>query len=636
MTQAVHAETHGFQTEVKQLLSLMAHSLYSNKEVFLRELISNASDAADKLRFKALEESSLYENDGQLRVRLIVDKEKRTLTISDNGIGMSRDQVIEHLGTIARSGTAEFFKNLSGDKSQDSQLIGQFGVGFYSAFIVADKVTVLSRAAGEPADRGVQWESEGEGSFTVADVTKESRGTDVILHLRAEEEEFLDDWRLRSVVGKYSDHISIPVEMYKEATPDREEDGETIVGSPAEWEKVNRATALWTRNPKEITDEEYQEFYKHIAHDFEDALLWGHNRVEGAQEYTSLLYVPARAPWDLYNREQKHGLKLYVQRVFIMDDAEQFMPAYLRFVKGVLDSNDLPLNVSREILQDNKTTAALRKACTKRVLTMLSKLAKEDAEKYAKFWNEFGNVLKEGPAEDYANKEEIAKLLRFASTAGEGEAATVSLEDYVGRMKDGQQKIYYITADSYAAAKNSPHLEIFRKKGIEVLLMWERVDEWLMSHLNEFDGKQLISVTRGELDLGELEDDADKQAQEASEKANASLVERVKASLGDVVKEVRVTHRLTDSPSCIVTDAYGMSTQMIKLMRAAGQPVPEQKYILELNPEHPLVKKLDGIADEALFGEWVTLLHEQAQLAEQGGLTDPASFVARVNRLLLG
>ncbi|SIQ12721.1 molecular chaperone HtpG [Aeromonas sp. RU39B] len=636
MTQAVHAETHGFQTEVKQLLSLMAHSLYSNKEVFLRELISNASDAADKLRFKALEESSLYENDGQLRVRLIVDKEKRTLTISDNGIGMSRDQVIEHLGTIARSGTAEFFKNLSGDKSQDSQLIGQFGVGFYSAFIVADKVTVLSRAAGEPADRGVQWESEGEGSFTVADITKESRGTDVILHLRAEEEEFLDDWRLRSVVGKYSDHISIPVEMYKEATPDREEDGETIVGSPAEWEKVNRATALWTRNPKEITDEEYQEFYKHIAHDFEDALLWGHNRVEGAQEYTSLLYVPARAPWDLYNREQKHGLKLYVQRVFIMDDAEQFMPAYLRFVKGVLDSNDLPLNVSREILQDNKTTAALRKACTKRVLTMLSKLAKEDAEKYAKFWNEFGNVLKEGPAEDYANKEEIAKLLRFASTAGEGEAATVSLEDYVGRMKEGQQKIYYITADSYAAAKNSPHLEIFRKKGIEVLLMWERVDEWLMSHLSEFDGKQLISVTRGELDLGELEDDADKQAQEASEKANASLVERVKASLGDVVKEVRVTHRLTDSPSCIVTDAYGMSTQMIKLMRAAGQPVPEQKYILELNPEHPLVKKLDGIADESLFGEWVTLLHEQAQLAEQGGLTDPASFVARVNRLLLG
>ncbi|HHQ4644248.1 TPA: molecular chaperone HtpG [Aeromonas veronii] len=635
MTQSVHAETHGFQTEVKQLLSLMAHSLYSNKEVFLRELISNASDAADKLRFKALSDASLFENDGQLRVRLVVDKEKRTLTISDNGIGMTRDQVIEHLGTIAKSGTAEFFKNLSGDQGRDSQLIGQFGVGFYSAFIVADKVTVVSRAAGTAPEQGVQWESEGEGSFTVADVTKEGRGTDVILHLRAEEDEFLDDWRLRSVVSKYSDHISVPVEMYKEGTPDREEDGETIVGTPGEWEQVNRATALWTRNPKDIKDEEYQEFYKHVAHDFEDPLLWGHNRVEGAQEYTSLLYVPARAPFDLYNREQKHGLKLYVQRVFIMDDAEQFMPTYLRFVKGVLDSNDLPLNVSREILQDNKVTASLRKACSKRVLTMLSKLAKDDAEKYAKFWKEFGNVLKEGPAEDYANREEIAKLLRFASTAGEGEAQTVSLEDYVGRMKEGQQKIYYITADSYAAAKNSPHLEIFRKKGVEVLLMWERVDEWLMSHLTEFDGKQLISVTRGELDLGDLEDEASKQAQIDAEKANAGLVERVKKSLGDAVKEVRVTHRLTDSPSCIVTDAYGMSTQMIKLMRAAGQPVPEQKYILELNPDHALVKKLDTIEDEALFGEWVTLLHEQAQLAEQGGLNDPASFVSRINRLLL-
>ncbi|MGL5948502.1 MAG: molecular chaperone HtpG [Aeromonas sp.] len=635
MTQTVHTETHGFQTEVKQLLSLMAHSLYSNKEVFLRELISNASDAADKLRFKALSEASLYENDGSLRVRLVVDKEKRTLTISDNGIGMSRDQVIEHLGTIAKSGTAEFFKNLSGDQGKDSQLIGQFGVGFYSAFIVADKVTVLSRAAGADKAQGVMWESMGEGSFTVADVTKEGRGTDVILHLREEEAEFLDDWRLRSVVGKYSDHISVPVEMFKEATPDREEEGETIVGEPAAWEQVNRATALWTRSAKEVTEAEYQEFYKHVAHDYEDPMLWAHNKVEGAQEYTSLLYIPARAPFDLYNREQKHGLKLYVQRVFIMDDAEQFMPTYLRFVKGVLDSNDLPLNVSREILQDNKVTASLRKACSKRVLSMLNKLAKDDSEKYAKFWAEFGNVLKEGPAEDHANREEIAKLLRFASTSGEGEAQSVSLDDYLGRMKEGQEKIYYITADSFAAAKNSPHLEIFRKKGVEVLLMSERVDEWLMSHLNEFDGKQLISVTRGELDLGELEDEASKAAQEEAQKANAGLMERAKASLGEAVKEVRVTHRLTDSPSCIVTDAYGMSSQMMKLMRAAGQPVPEQKYILELNPEHALVKKLDSIQDEALFGEWMTLLHEQAQLAEQGGLNDPASFVARVNRLLL-
>lgn len=638
MVDAVQTETHGFQTEVKQLLNLMAHSLYSNKEVFLRELVSNAADAADKLRFKALSDNELYENDGELRVRLILDKEQKTLTISDNGIGMSRDEIVDHLGTIAKSGTKAFFGQLSGDESKDSQLIGQFGVGFYSAFIVADKVTVQSRAAGQPADQGVQWESDGDGSFTVANITKAGRGTDVILHLRDSEQEFLDDWRLRSIIGKYSDHISIPVEMYKEGEPEQtDEEGEVIAAATeGEWEQVNKATALWTRARGEISDEEYQEFYKHIAHDYQDALTWSHNKVEGNNEYTSLLYVPAKAPFDLYNREQRHGLKLYVQRVFIMDDAEQFMPTYLRFVKGVLDSNDLPLNVSREILQDNRITAQLRKACSKRVLSMLEKMAKDDSEKYQSFWKEFGNVLKEGPAEDFANREQIAGLLRFASTHNDSDAQTVALADYVARMPEGQDKIYYITADSYAAASHSPHLEIFRKKGIEVLLMWERVDEWLMSHLNEFDGKQLVSVTKGELDLGELDDEETKQAQEEAKAALAPLLERVQTALGDEVKEVRLTHRLTNTPSCVVAGEHDMSTQMIKLMQSAGQPVPEQKYILELNPEHVLVKKLETLEEEAQFKEWSQLLLEQAQLAEQGGLKDPAAFVARVNRLLLG
>ena len=638
MVDAVKTETHGFQTEVKQLLNLMAHSLYSNKEVFLRELVSNAADAADKLRFKALSDNELYENDGELRVRLILDKEQKTLTISDNGIGMSRDEIVDHLGTIAKSGTKAFFGQLSGDESKDSQLIGQFGVGFYSAFIVADKVTVQSRAAGQPADQGVQWESDGDGSFTVANITKAGRGTDVILHLRDSEQEFLDDWRLRSIIGKYSDHISIPVEMYKEGEPEQtDEEGEVIAAATeGEWEQVNKATALWTRARGEISDEEYQEFYKHIAHDYQDALTWSHNKVEGNNEYTSLLYVPAKAPFDLYNREQRHGLKLYVQRVFIMDDAEQFMPTYLRFVKGVLDSNDLPLNVSREILQDNRITAQLRKACSKRVLSMLEKMAKDDSEKYQSFWKEFGNVLKEGPAEDFANREQIAGLLRFASTHNDSDAQTVALADYVARMPEGQDKIYYITADSYAAASHSPHLEIFRKKGIEVLLMWERVDEWLMSHLNEFDGKQFISVTKGELDLGELDDEETKQAQEEAKAALAPLLERVKTALGDEVKEVRLTHRLTNTPSCVVAGEHDMSTQMIKLMQSAGQPVPEQKYILELNPEHVLVKKLETLEEDAQFKEWSQLLLEQAQLAEQGGLKDPAAFVARVNRLLLG
>ena len=633
MTETVHMETHGFQTEVKQLLNLMAHSLYSNKEVFLRELISNAADAADKLRFKALSDADLYENDGQLHVRLLIDKEQRTLTISDNGIGMSREDAIQHLGTIARSGTKDFFQNLSGDQSKDSQLIGQFGVGFYSAFIVADKVTVISRIAGQTHDKAVRWESVGDGSFTVAEVTKDSRGTDVILHLKEDETEFLDDYRLRSVIGKYSDHISIPVELWKAAEAAEGEDKPATEGA---WEQVNRATALWTRSAKEIKDEEYKEFYKHVSHDYEEPLTWSHNRVEGNMEYTSLLYIPARAPWDMWNREQKHGLKLYVQRVFIMDDAEQFMPTYLRFVKGVLDSNDLPLNVSREILQDNKITAQLRKACTKRVLSMLDKMSKDDAEQYQKFWGEFGNVLKEGPAEDWGNREEIAKLLRFASTHNDSNAQTVSLTDYVSRMKEGQSKIYFIIADSYAAAKNSPHLEILRKKGIEVLLLWERIDEWLMNHLSEFDGKKLVSVTSGDLELGDLEDEESRKQQEEATKANAGLIERLKTALGSEVADVRVSHRLTETPVCAVTDGHGMSSQMMKLMKAAGQPVPEQKYILEVNPEHALIRHIADVQDEERFKEWAQLLQEQAQLTEQGGLTDPASFVARMNRLLLG
>ncbi len=633
MTETVHMETHGFQTEVKQLLNLMAHSLYSNKEVFLRELISNAADAADKLRFKALSDADLYENDGQLHVRLLIDKEQRTLTISDNGIGMTREDAIQHLGTIARSGTKDFFQNLSGDQSKDSQLIGQFGVGFYSAFIVADKVTVISRVAGQTHDKAVRWESVGDGSFTVAEVTKDSRGTDVILHLKEDETEFLDDYRLRSVIGKYSDHISIPVELWK--APEAAE-GEDKPATEGAWEQVNRATALWTRSAKEIKDEEYSEFYKHVSHDYEDPLTWSHNRVEGNMEYTSLLYIPARAPWDMWNREQKHGLKLYVQRVFIMDDAEQFMPTYLRFVKGVLDSNDLPLNVSREILQDNKITAQLRKACTKRVLSMLDKMARDDADKYQKFWGEFGNVLKEGPAEDWANREDIAKLLRFASTHNDSNAQTVSLTDYVSRMKEGQNKIYFIIADSYAAAKNSPHLELLRKKGVEVLLLWERIDEWLMNHLSEFDGKKLISVTSGDLELGDLEDEESRKQQEETAKANAGLIERLKTALGSEVADVRVSHRLTETPVCAVTDGHGMSSQMMKLMKAAGQPVPEQKYILEVNPEHALIHHIADVQDEERFKEWALLLQEQAQLTEQGGLTDPSSFVARMNRLLLG
>ncbi|NKF52648.1 molecular chaperone HtpG [Shewanella sp. WXL01] len=629
-------ETHGFQTEVKQLLHLMIHSLYSNKEIFLRELVSNAADAADKLRYLALSNDSLYEGDGELRVRISADKEKGTVTISDNGIGMTRDGVIEHLGTIAKSGTKEFFNNLSGEASKDSQLIGQFGVGFYSAFIVAKKVTVRTRAAGTDVAHGVLWESEGEGSFNVETITKNERGTEITLHLRDEETEFADDFRLRSIITKYSDHISVPVEMFEEGTPESEgPDGEKIEATEGAWKAMNKATALWTRSKSDISDEEYQEFYKHISHDYSDALKWSHNRVEGKQEYTSLLYIPKKAPFDMWNRDSKHGLKLFVQRVFIMDDAEQFMPTYLRFVKGLIDSNDLPLNVSREILQDNQITKALRQGMTKRVLGMLEKMAKNEPEQYQEFWAEFGQVLKEGPAEDFANKEKIAGLLRFASTNDNSAATTVSLDDYIERMKEGQDKIYYIVADSHDAAVNSPHLELLRKKGIEVLLMSERIDEWLINHLTEYKDKKMHSVTRGDLELGELEDEADKQEQEKVAEEAKPLVERVKEALKDKVTEVKVTTRLTDTPACVVAGEGEMSTQMIKLMQAAGQPVPESKPTFEINPTHPLVERLNNEPDEELFADWANLLLQQALLSEKGSLADPSAFIKLMNQMLM-
>ena len=620
-------ETRGFQSEVKQLLHLMIHSLYSNKEIFLRELISNASDAADKLRFKALSAPELYEGDGDLKVRISFDADKGTLTISDNGIGMTREQAIDHLGTIAKSGTKEFLTVLGSDQAKDSQLIGQFGVGFYSSFIVADKVTVRTRAAGESADKGVLWESAGEGEYSVADIEKKERGTEITLHLREDEKEFLNEWRLREIIGKYSDHIGLPVEIL---TKEYDDEGKEI---GVKWEKINKAQALWTRAKGDISDEEYKEFYKHISHDFADPLLWQHNKVEGNQEYTSLLYVPSKAPWDLFNREQKHGLKLYVQRVFIMDDAEVFMPNYLRFMRGLLDSNDLPLNVSREILQDNKTTAALRKALTKRSLQMLEKLATDDAEQYQIFWKEFGLVLKEGVAEDFANKEQIAKLYRFASSKADSSAQTVSFEDYIGRMKEGQKAIYYITADSYTAAKNSPHLELFNKKDIEVLLLSDRIDEWMLSYLTEFDGKPLQPISKADLDLGELAD-KDEAEQKAKDEEFGSFIERVKTLLGERVKDVRLTHRLTDTPAVVSTDNSEMTTQMAKLFAAAGQPVPEVKYTFELNPEHSLVKKVSDIADESEFADWVELLLEQAMLSERGTLENPTAFVKRMNALL--
>ncbi|RUO41335.1 molecular chaperone HtpG [Pseudidiomarina aestuarii] len=630
MAETRQTETHGFQTEVKQLLHLMIHSLYSNKEIFLRELVSNASDAADKLRFKALSDSSLLSDDAELYVRVSADKDSKTITISDNGIGMTRDEVMSNLGTIAKSGTAEFFSQLSGDQAKDSRLIGQFGVGFYSAFIVAEAVTVRTRAAGAAANEAIEWYSRGEGEFDLKVIEKAKRGTDIILHVRDDAAEYLDEWRLKSIITKYSDHLSIPVQMPKAA-----DEEEKAADKKLEWEAVNSGQALWTREKADISDDEYKEFYKTVAHDFEDPLLWSHNKVEGTSEYTSLLYIPKRAPWDLWNREQQHGIKLYVKRVFIMDDATQLMPSYLRFVRGLMDSSDLPLNVSREILQDNKITRSMRNGSTKKVLSMLSKLAKDEPETYQNFWNTFGTVLKEGPAEDQANQEKIAGLLRFASTHQDSSEATVSLDDYLARMSDKQDKIYYIVADSYEAARDNPALEIFRKKNIEVLLLSERIDEWLMSHLSEYQEKSFQAVTRGDLDLGELEDNADKEQQEAAEKAFAEHTERFAKALGDKVKSVRVTNRLTASPACIVTDSNDMSTQMAKLMEAAGQKVPETKYIFEINPEHTLVQRVVGLDDEARFGEWAQLLLDQATLAERGSLKDPAQFVSRLNKLML-
>ncbi|HAS6298316.1 TPA: molecular chaperone HtpG [Vibrio vulnificus] len=628
-TVANNKETRGFQSEVKQLLHLMIHSLYSNKEIFLRELISNASDAADKLRFQALSNPALYENDAELGVKLSFNEEHNTLTISDNGIGMSREEVISHLGTIAKSGTAEFFSKLSQEQSKDSQLIGQFGVGFYSAFIVADAVTVRTRAAGLNADQAVLWHSAGEGEYTVEDITKESRGTDIILHMREDGKEFLNEWRLRDVIGKYSDHIGIPVSIQ---TRVRDEEGKET--EEVKWEQINKAQALWTRNKSDISDEEYQEFYKHVSHDFADPLLWSHNRVEGKNDYTSLLYIPSKAPWDMMNRDHKSGLKLYVQRVFIMDDAEQFMPSYLRFVRGLIDSNDLPLNVSREILQDNKVTQSLRGACTKRVLTMLERLAKNDTDKYQTFWKEFGLVMKEGPAEDYANREKVASLLRFASTEVDSAEQTVSLESYVERMKEGQDKIYYLTADSYAVAKNSPHLEQFKAKGLEVILMFDRIDEWLMNYLTEFDGKQFQSITKAGLDLSQFEDEQEKEKQKETEQEFQSVVERTKSYLGDRVKEVRTTFKLANTPAVVVTDDFEMGTQMAKLLAAAGQAVPEVKYIFEINPNHTLVKQMADEADEEAFGRWVEVLLGQAMLAERGSMEDPSQFLTAINSLL--
>ncbi|MHB9705013.1 molecular chaperone HtpG [Alcaligenes aquatilis] len=623
------SETLGFQAEVKQLLHLMIHSLYSNKEIFLRELVSNASDACDKLRFEAIDNPALLEGDPEMRIRVEFDKEQRTITISDNGIGMSRDEAIANLGTIARSGTKEFFSQLTGDKQKDTQLIGQFGVGFYSSFIVADKVSVLTRRAGEDQE-AVLWESSGEGEFTIAAAEKTERGTTITLHLREGEDDFLDGWRLRNVLRRYSDHISLPVQMRKEEWDEEKQQQVT----QDEWESVNQASALWTRSKSEITDEQYQEFYKHIAHDYENPLAWTHNRVEGRSEYTQLLFVPKQAPFDLWDRDARRGVKLYVKRVFIMDDADQLLPAYLRFVRGVIDSADLPLNVSREILQESRDVRAIREGSAKRILSLLEDLAENQPEQYAEFWGQFGQVLKEGTGEDMGNQARIAALLRFASTHQEGSAQTVSLNDYIGRMKEGQDKIYYVTADTFAAASNSPHLEVFRKKGIEVLLMSDRVDEWMLSYLREFEGKQLVSVAKGGLDLDSLADEQEKKHQAEVAETFKPLVERLQATLGEKVKEVRITARLVDSPACVVVDANELSPHLLRMLQAAGQETPEVKPILEINPEHALIAKVQAADDEA-FEQWAQLLLEQAMLAEGAALQDPASFVKRVNRLLL-
>jgi molecular chaperone HtpG len=621
-------ETRGFATEAKQLLHLMIHSLYSNKEIFLRELISNASDAADKLRFEALENTALYENDPELRIRVTFDKEAKTVVIEDNGIGMSREEVIENLGTIAKSGTAQFLANLSGDQKKDSQLIGQFGVGFYSAFIVADKVEVFTRRAATDAEQGVHWTSSGEAEYTVENLAKTTRGTTVVLHLKKDEEEFADGWRLRSVIKKYSDHISLPIVMEKQHF------GEDADKKAPEDEVINKATALWTRSRSDITDEEYKEFYKHISHDYQEPLTWSHNRVEGKMEYTCLLYLPGRAPFDLYNRDGARGLKLYVQRTFIMDQAEQFLPLYLRFIKGVVDSNNISLNVSREILQKDPNVDSMKSALTKRVLDMLSKLA-SDKEQYTKFWQEFGQVLKEGPSEDFSNKEKIAKLLRFSSTQTNSPEQNQSLDEYIARMKEGQEKIYYVVAENFNTAKNSPHLEVFRKKGIEVLLLCDRVDDWLMGHLMEYEGKSFQDVGKGALDLGSIETEDEKKSQKETEKQFEGMVERMKNALNEQVEDVRITHRLTDSPACLVVGEHEMGAQMRRLMESAGQKVPESKPIIEINPDHPLVQKLDQEQDEDRFAELANVLFDQASLAEGGHLKDPAAYVQRLNKLLL-
>ncbi|MDR5904816.1 molecular chaperone HtpG [Franzmannia qiaohouensis] len=632
MATATQEETLGFQTEVKQLLHLMIHSLYSNREIFLRELISNAADACDKLRYEALDNDALYENDSELRVEIEVDAEANSVTLRDTGIGMNRDEVIKNLGTIARSGTAEFLQQLSGEQQKDAKLIGQFGVGFYSGFIVADEVVVRTRRAGEPSEAGVEWRSKGEGEFTIAEIERPARGTEIVLYLKDDAKEFADDFRLKSLIRKYSDHIDVPVRMPKVESA-KDEDGNPIEGSDVTtWETVNEATALWVRPKSDLSDDDYKAFYKHVAHDFSDPLTWSHNKVEGKLEYTSLLYVPGRAPFDLYERDGARGVKLYVQRVFIMDDAEQFLPLYLRFIKGVVDTKDLSLNVSRELLQQDPQVEKMKSALTKRSLDMLKKLAKDDAA-YQTFWNTFGSVLKEGPAEDYANRDKIAGLLRFATTHTDSTTQDQSLAAYVERMQEGQQKIYYIVADSFNAAKNSPHLEIFRKKGIEVLLLSDRIDEWLMSHLTEFDGKSFVDVAKGELDLGEIEGEEEKKAQEETAKAKEDLLKRVKEALGEEVQEVKVTHRLTDSPACVVLPENEMGFQMRRIMEAAGQPLPEVKPILELNPEHALVGRLEGAEGEA-FGDLARILLDQAIIAEGGHLDDPAAYVKRLNALL--
>jgi molecular chaperone HtpG len=631
---ATGKETLGFQTEVKQMLHLMIHSLYSNKEIFLRELISNASDACDKLRFEAVQNDALYEGDSDLKIHIDFDKDAGTITLTDNGIGMNREEVIANIGTIARSGTKAFMENMTGDQKKDSALIGQFGVGFYSSFIIADKVTLTTRKAGEPM--AIRWESAGEGDFTLEEVQQEKRGTEIVLHLREGEEEFLDRWRLNGLIHKYSDHIAFPIYMLEYVPePEADEDGNVPEKKAPEWEKVNKGAPLWTRAKNDIKEDEYKEFYKHVSHDYGEPMTWLHNRVEGTLEYTTLFYIPEKAPFDLYDRDSSNGIKLFVQRVFIMEDSEKLMPKYLRFIRGVVDSADLPLNVSREILQGNKVIDTIKSGSTKKILSTLQKMADKEPEKYQQFWDQFGAVLKEGPGEDFSNKEAIAKLLRFATTQSEGEAQTVSLAQYIERMKDGQDKIYYITADSYAAAKNSPHLEILKKKEIEVLLLSDRVDEWLVSHLHEFDGKQLTSVAKGDLDLGDTETEEEKKAKEETEKGAKELVERIQKSLDSRVKEVKVTHRLTDSPACIVADQFGMSANLARMLKEAGQAAPDDKPTLEINPTHPLVKKLDGEADGERFNDWASIVLDQAILAEGGKLDDPGSFVQKLNKMVL-